>query len=163
MKIMFSKFLKESENDSIFLTKIKENQWWNKIKPNWYIYIIFYKKNKSIQNVLSLLSLSVKPDPKYLGLAMIPDSWVMGLTVCCVLWSYQSWIWYLGQAYCQTQVNLSQTRLAIRLKFTWIIIIIVKFKSNKAEDNHLISMLRKDANWTDSKIDHRDWWNKLPN
>jgi hypothetical protein len=44
MKIMFSKFLKESENDSIFLTKIKENQWWNKIKPNWYIYIIFYKK-----------------------------------------------------------------------------------------------------------------------
>jgi len=76
MKIMFSKFLKESENDSIFLTKIKENQWWNKIKPNWYIYIyilFFIKKNKSIQNVLSLLSLSIKPNPKYLGLAMIPD------------------------------------------------------------------------------------------
>ena len=80
-----------------------------------YIYIIFKKNIKSIQNVLSLLSLSVKPNPKYLGLAMIPDSRVMGLTVCCFccfLWSYQSWIWYLDQACCQTQVNLSQIRLS---------------------------------------------------
>jgi len=58
----------------------------NKAKLIIYIYIyivnIILKKNiKSIENVLSLLGLSVKPNPKDLSMTVIPDSRVMGLTI----------------------------------------------------------------------------------